>query len=44
MDSSIQFQIISGIDKYITNIFNIEKYLNMPEYKNNPKKLLTDMR
>lgn len=44
MDGGVQLSILKTIHQYITNIINIEKYLSMPEYKNNPKKLLCDIR
>jgi flagellar hook-basal body complex protein FliE len=43
MDAFVQLQVLSGVAQYMTNVVNIELYLNKPEYKQNPKKLVCDM-
>jgi len=44
LDGLLQIKIMENIVLYKKRIDAIEKYINMPEYKNNPAKLLCDIR
>ncbi|MEI6671928.1 MAG: hypothetical protein WCL02_00765 [bacterium] len=44
LDGNIQIHIMEKIVLYKSRIDTIEKYINLPKYKNNPAELLCEIR